>query len=60
MDQHWIFDLAEQNPERLLSLSEEEFETAMADAGFDVVELFEDFQAAVAELVSNLHRGESS
>lgn len=58
LDQHWIFDLAEQEPERLLSMSEEEFRSAMADAGFDVEELTAQFHLSVGELFSRLKDAE--
>ena len=54
LDQHWIFDLAEREPERLLSMSEEEFRLAMADAGFDVEELIVQFHLSVGEIFSRL------
>ena len=54
MDQHWIFDLAEHDPERLLSMSEEEFSSAMADAGLDIEELTVQFHLSLRELFSKL------
>lgn len=43
LDQHWNFDLAERDPERLLSMSNHEFRLDMADAGLDVDELSQQF-----------------
>ena len=54
LDQHWIFDLAEQDPERLLSLSKDEFRSTMADSGFDVEELAEQFHCSIEKLISKV------
>ncbi len=50
MRQRWIFEVAEQDPEGLLAMSEEEFRSALADAGFDADDLVEQFHSSVAEL----------
>ncbi len=55
MDQHWLFDLAEQDPERLLSMSKEEFRRALFDAGFDADELVELFHLSIDEMFSQTH-----
>ena len=52
MDQHWILELAEPDPDKLLSMSDEEFRSAMSDAGLDVDELAEQFYLSVRELIS--------
>ena len=54
MDQHWIFDLAELDPGRLLSMSDDEFRLAMAEAGLNVDELSEQFELAVDKLFARL------
>ncbi|MEM9476253.1 MAG: hypothetical protein AAGA71_13235 [Pseudomonadota bacterium] len=54
LDQHWIFDLAERDPERLLSMSDDEFRLAMADAGLDVDELIQQFALSVDALFASL------
>lgn len=54
LDRLWIFDLAERDPERLLSMSDDEFRLAMTEAGLDVDELNEQFELAVAELFARL------
>lgn len=54
LDQHWIFDLAERDPERLLSMSDDEFRLAMADAGLDVDELGQQFALSVDALFARL------
>ncbi|MEM8972596.1 MAG: hypothetical protein AAGD43_11095, partial [Pseudomonadota bacterium] len=54
LDQHWIFDLAERDPERLLSMSDDEFKLAMADAGLDVDELSQQFALSVDALFARL------
>ena len=60
MHQHWIFEVAEQDPERLLAMSEEEFRSALADAGFDLDDLVDQFHASVAEFfLSILSDGDS-
>lgn len=53
MENLWILDLAEQDPERLLSMSEQDYRTAMAEAGFDVDELVEMFAVAVEGLIAD-------
>ncbi len=52
MDQHWIFDLAERDPEQLLAMSEEEFRDAISDAGYDADELVAQFNRTVTEILS--------
>lgn len=54
MDQHWLFDLAEQDPERLLSMSEEDFRRALFDAGFDADELVDLFHSTIDEMFSQI------
>ena len=54
MDQHWIFELAERDPEGLLSMSDDEFRAAMADAGFDVDELGQQFALAMDAFFARL------
>lgn len=50
--QHWVFELAEKNPEKLLKMSDDEFRDALAEAGFDAEELEEEFQSAITELIA--------
>ena len=54
LDQHWIFDQAERDPQRLLSMSDDEFRLAMADAGLDVDELGQQFALSVDALFARL------
>ncbi len=49
-----LFEEAEHDPEVLLSMSEEEFRLAIADAGFDVDELTEQFHSSLGQLFSKL------
>lgn len=44
--------MAEDDPERLLAMSDEEFRSALADAGFDADELVKQFHLSIAELLS--------
>jgi hypothetical protein len=48
--------LAEHDPDLLLSMSEEDFRSAMADAGFDMDELAEQFHSSLGPLISKLQR----
>jgi len=54
LDQRWLFDLAEQGPELLISISEEEFRLALADAGLDVNELSQQFGFVLAHCSNGL------
>ncbi len=60
MHQHWIFEIAEQDPERLLAMSEEEFRSALADAGFDPDDLVDQFHESVAALFLSIQSGSES
>ena len=49
---HWLFEMADNDPERLLAMSEDEFRDALADAGFDADELEEQFHVSITALLS--------
>lgn len=51
--EEWIFDLAEREPERLLEMTDEEFRTAMAEAGFDADALIQRFHISIAALLTD-------
>ena len=50
LQQHWIFEVAENEPERLLAMSEDEFREALSAAGFDTDELIVQFHRAIDNL----------
>jgi len=54
LDPHWIFGLAESDPERLLPISDDEFRSAMADAELDADELARQFAISVDALFARL------
>ena len=53
MREDWIFELVERDPDRLVAMTDEEFRTTLAEAGFDADALIQQFHVSIVALIED-------